>query len=66
MSPREVQVVELVVEGLTNKQIGARLSISRHTVHQHLWTIFAKLGAESRTQAAVKWWGMTEGAADGE
>jgi predicted ATPase/class 3 adenylate cyclase/DNA-binding CsgD family transcriptional regulator len=57
LTPTERQVVDLVTEGLTNKQIGERLFISPRTVSTHLSHVFAKLGVSSRselTSAAAK------------
>src|SRR5919204_49324 len=51
LSPRERQVLELVAEGLANKQIAQRLRISEHTAKFHVAAILAKLGAQSRTEA---------------
>jgi len=53
LSSREIEVLCLVVEGLSNDQIGRRLFISRHTVANHLRRITAKIGASNRTDAAV-------------
>lgn len=53
LTPRESQVVSLVAEGLSNREIGHRLHISRHTVRTYLNSVFAKLGASNRAQAAV-------------
>ncbi|MBX5446638.1 MULTISPECIES: response regulator [Sphaerobacter] len=53
LSPREVQVLELVALRLSNKEIAARLSISEHTVKNHLKNILAKLQLSSRRQAAA-------------
>jgi DNA-binding NarL/FixJ family response regulator len=53
LSKREVEVLELVLEGHRNKEIAYTLSISRETVGVHLRTIFAKLDVHDRT-AAVK------------
>jgi two-component system NarL family response regulator len=53
LSKREVEVLELVLEGSRNKEIADALSISQETVRVHLRTIFAKLGVHDRT-AAVK------------
>lgn len=52
LSPRETEVLRLVAEGLGDKEIAARLVISRHTVHRHVSSILAKLGLPSRTAAA--------------
>ena len=51
LTPREVQVVELLAEGLPNKAIAARLGISDQTVKFHLASISGKLGAANRTDA---------------
>jgi DNA-binding NarL/FixJ family response regulator len=53
LSPREVQVLALLAEGLVNKQIAARLGISRHTVKTHLAALFHKLGVSTRAEAVV-------------
>jgi DNA-binding NarL/FixJ family response regulator len=51
LSDRELEVLDLLSEGLSNKLIAHRLSISEHTVKTHVASIFAKLGAASRTEA---------------
>ncbi|MCX7790680.1 MAG: response regulator transcription factor [Chloroflexaceae bacterium] len=51
LTPRETEVLTLLSEGLPNKQIALRLQISEHTVKFHIASIFAKLGAASRTEA---------------
>jgi DNA-binding CsgD family transcriptional regulator len=51
MTPRELQILELMAEGLSNKEIGARLFVSENTVKTHLSRVFGKLGARRRTQA---------------
>jgi DNA-binding CsgD family transcriptional regulator len=53
LSSRELEVVELVVLGHTNREIGEQLSISMRTVQSHLASAMEKLGARSRTQLAV-------------
>jgi DNA-binding NarL/FixJ family response regulator len=50
---READVARLVAEGLTNKQIGARLFISERTVDSHVRNILNKLGVNSRAQIAA-------------
>jgi DNA-binding NarL/FixJ family response regulator len=53
VTPREHDVLSLVAEGLTNKEIGARLSISEDTAKKHVQSIIWKLRAADRTQAAI-------------
>ncbi|MDQ7794811.1 MAG: response regulator transcription factor [bacterium] len=53
LTPREREVLQLVAEGLRNREIGARLFISEKTVRNHLSSVFRKLGVEDRTQAAI-------------
>jgi len=51
LTPRELEVLELVTEGLPNKAIAVRLGISDQTVKFHLASIMGKLGASNRTEA---------------
>src|SRR5688572_19755934 len=51
LTPREVEVLELVAEGLPNKAIAGRLGISDQTVKFHVASIAGKLGAANRTDA---------------
>ena len=51
LTPREIQVVELLAQGLPNKAIAARLGISDQTVKFHVSSICGKLGAINRTDA---------------
>jgi DNA-binding NarL/FixJ family response regulator len=53
LSARELQVLELVVQGLLNKQIAHALNISEYTVKNHVKNILEKLEVEDRTQAAI-------------
>ena len=53
LSSREIEVLCLVVEGLSNDQIGRHLLISRHTVANHVRRIIGKIGVSNRTNAAV-------------
>jgi two-component system NarL family response regulator len=53
LSAREMQVLELIVQGLANKQIAYALDIAEHTVKNHVKNILSKLGAQDRTQAAT-------------
>ena len=54
MTPREREVLSLLAEGLTNRQIAARLVVSEHTVHRHVTNILRKLDVPSRTAAAAQ------------
>lgn len=54
LSPRELDVLKLVVEGMTNKDIGSVLYITEDTAKKHVQNIIAKLQVSDRTQAAVK------------
>jgi LuxR family maltose regulon positive regulatory protein len=54
LSARELEVLPLIAEGLTNQEIAARLYLSLHTVKAHARNIYAKLGVSSRTQAVAR------------
>jgi DNA-binding NarL/FixJ family response regulator len=54
LSPRELEVLRLAAQGLTNRAIGYQLKISERTVHSHLINIFDKLDVSTRTEAALK------------
>jgi two-component system, NarL family, nitrate/nitrite response regulator NarL len=51
LTPREIEVLELLVEGLSNKRIAAQLGISDQTVKFHVAAVCGKLGAANRTDA---------------
>ena len=53
MSRREIEVLALIAEGRTNREIGERLFISQKTVGVHVGNILAKLGASGRVEAAM-------------
>lgn len=53
LSPREAEVLRLVVEGLLNKQIAQRLGITERTVKAHLTSAYQRIGVADRTQAAL-------------
>jgi two-component system, NarL family, response regulator DevR len=53
LTPHERSVLELIGEGLTNRQIGERLLIAEKTVKNYISSLFRKLGLEQRTQAAA-------------
>lgn len=53
LSPRELEIVKLIAEGLSNKDIGERLFLTGGTVRNHISAILEKAGLEHRTQIAV-------------
>ena len=53
LTEQEIQVLRLVAQGLTNKQIACKLGIKERTVEYHLNEIFQRLGVTSRTTAAM-------------
>jgi DNA-binding NarL/FixJ family response regulator len=53
LTPQERKILELIGEGLTNRQIGERMYLAEKTVKNYVSALFAKLGVERRTQAAV-------------
>lgn len=54
LTPREIEVLAALGNGLTNKQTARRLGISPHTVKFHIESLFRKLGATSRAEAVAK------------
>ena len=54
LTARETQVLEMLAEGLSNKEIAARLGISDHTAKFHVNSILAKLNAGTRTEAVMR------------
>lgn len=54
LSRRELEVMELVMEGYTNPEIGDKLDLSYKTIENHISSILKKLGVKNRTQAAVE------------
>ena len=53
LSPREQEVVSLIAKGMSNKEIASKLFISEHTVKNHIYNIYKKLGISDRTQVAL-------------
>ncbi len=51
---REVEVLNLLFEGLNNREIALKLNISIHTVKSHLESIYPKLGVNNRLRAVIK------------
>jgi LuxR family maltose regulon positive regulatory protein len=54
LSDREIEVLQLIAEGLTNPEISLRLCVSLNTVKTHTRNIYAKLGVHTRTQAVAR------------
>jgi len=53
LSPREMEILELVIQGMSNREIAYHLGISHQTVKNHMTAILRKLSVDDRTQAAV-------------
>ena len=53
LTPREIEVLGMLTEGIGNKAIAARLGISEHTVKTHVGAVFAKLGVSNRAEAVA-------------
>lgn len=55
LSPRQEQIMGLMVLGLTDKEIGARLALSPHTVRTYIDRVYRTLGCRNRTRAVAIW-----------
>ncbi len=53
LTDREEQIIRLIADGLTNREISCNLSISESTVENHIHHIYEKLGISNRAQAVV-------------
>jgi two-component system, NarL family, response regulator len=53
LSPRESEILHLIVKGMSNKEIGGQLNITEGTTKLHVARILAKVGAADRTRAAI-------------
>jgi two-component system NarL family response regulator len=53
LKPRELEVLQFLVKGRSNKEIAATLNLAEITVKVHLQTLFVKLGVQDRTEAAI-------------
>ncbi len=62
LTPRESEVLQLLADGLGNKEIAMRLNVSEHTIKFHIGSILGKLGATSRTEAVTR--GLRSGLID--
>jgi LuxR family maltose regulon positive regulatory protein len=54
LSEREIEVLQLIAQGLSNREVGDRLYLTLNTVKAHSRTIYSKLGVNNRTQAVAK------------
>ncbi len=59
LTPREMQIVELVAEGFSNKEIGSRLGLTEKTVKHYMTNVLQKLQVRNRVEAAIKWGKLT-------
>ncbi|CAN5825300.1 response regulator transcription factor [soil metagenome] len=64
LTPREVEVLSLLAQGLTNRLIARRLGVAEKTVKTHVSNVLAKLGVTDRTQAAL--WAVRHGVTGGD
>ncbi|MHB0867197.1 MAG: response regulator transcription factor [Thermoleophilia bacterium] len=53
LTEREKEILKLIADGLTNKEIAEKVFLSEKTVRNHITSIFLKLGVSHRTQAAI-------------
>ena len=58
LSQRQKQLIELLTEGMGNRDIAEHLQISEHTVKVHMWRLFKRIGVASRGQAVA--WARTQ------
>jgi pSer/pThr/pTyr-binding forkhead associated (FHA) protein len=56
LSRAQEQVLRLLLQGMSEKQIAARLHLSRHTVHAHVKSIYRALGVHARTELLTRFW----------
>ena len=59
LTPREIEILQLILAGRTNKSIAAEISISEKTVEFHLNKVYTKIGMRSRTLAGL--WALQHG-----
>ena len=53
LTPRETEILHLIEQGLTNQQIASRLSLTVHTVKNHVHSLLGKIGVASRAEAVT-------------
>lgn len=63
LTSREVEVLELIAQGLSTDEIGERLYLSRNSVKTHTRKLYRKIGVSNRTEAAV--WALSRSGSDG-
>jgi DNA-binding NarL/FixJ family response regulator len=61
LTPRELEVLQLISHGLTNAEAAHRLDVSVHAIKFHLAAIYSRLGVANRTEAAVRYLRSTGG-----
>ena len=62
LTPRELEVLQLISYGLTNAEAAGRLNLSVHAIKFHLAAIYSRLGVNNRTEAAVTYLRLSAGA----
>jgi DNA-binding NarL/FixJ family response regulator len=55
LSEREMQIVKLLAEGMSNKDIGVTLHLSEHTIKNYIFNIFEKVECDNRVVVAVRY-----------
>lgn len=64
MTPRELEVLQMISHGLTNAEAARRLHLSVHAIKFHLAAIYRRLGVANRTEAAVTYFRLVNGGVD--
>jgi LuxR family transcriptional regulator, maltose regulon positive regulatory protein len=54
LTRRELEVLQLIAEGMSNQEIATTLVLSEHTVHRHVANVYGKLGVSSRAAAVAQ------------
>ncbi len=54
LTPREKEVLQLIAKGFANEEIAKALFISKHTVKNHITSIYRKMGSRNRTKVALR------------
>jgi DNA-binding NarL/FixJ family response regulator len=62
LTPRELEVLQLISHGLTNAEAAGRLNLSVHAIKFHLAGVYSRLGVNNRTEAAVTYLRLSNGA----